>query len=71
MAFEIADELGFVPDYVIVPAGNTGNISAIWKGFKELYEFGFIDKLPYMIDVQSENSALPGIHVFDVNQVKK
>ncbi|MEM1714039.1 MAG: threonine synthase [Desulfurococcaceae archaeon] len=57
IAFEIVDELGFVPDYVIVPAGNTGNISAIWKGFKELCEFGFIDKLPHMIGVQSENSA--------------
>ncbi|MCD6278303.1 MAG: threonine synthase, partial [Desulfurococcales archaeon] len=33
LAFEIADEVG-VPDWVVVPVGNGGNISAIWKGFK-------------------------------------
>lgn len=57
IAFEIVDELGYVPDYVIVPVGNAGNISAIWKGFKELYLFGYIDKLPKMVGVQAEGAA--------------
>ncbi|MEM1541598.1 MAG: threonine synthase [Ignisphaera sp.] len=57
IAYEIVDELGKVPDYVIVPVGNAGNISAIWKGFKELYSFGYIDKLPKMIGVQAEGAA--------------
>jgi threonine synthase len=57
IAFEIFDQLGFVPDKVILPVGNAGNISAIWKGFKELYEVGFIDKLPQMIGIQAEGAS--------------
>lgn len=55
IAFEIVDEIG-VPDYVILPVGNAGNISAIWKGFKELKEFGLIDELPKMVGVQAEGA---------------
>ncbi|MEM1732052.1 MAG: threonine synthase [Desulfurococcaceae archaeon] len=57
ISFEIIDELGEAPDFVIVPVGNAGNISAIWKGFKELYERGLADKLPKMIGVQAEGAA--------------
>lgn len=57
IAYEVVDELGEVPDYVFVPVGNAGNISAIWKGFKELFEFGYIDKLPKMVGVQAEGAA--------------
>ncbi|WP_457754733.1 threonine synthase [Thermococcus sp.] len=57
IAFEVFDQLGFVPDNVILPVGNAGNISAIWKGFKELYEAGFIDKLPRMIGIQAEGAS--------------
>ncbi len=56
IAFEIADEIG-VPDWVILPIGNAGNISAIWKGFKELKRFGLADKLPRMAGVQAEGAA--------------
>jgi threonine synthase len=58
IAFEIWDQLGHeVPDKVIVPVGNAGNISAIWKGFKELNTLGLIDKLPNMIGIQAERAA--------------
>jgi len=57
IAFEIVDELGIVPDAVIVPVGNAGNISAIWKGFKELYRYGLIRELPRMIGIQAEGAA--------------
>jgi len=58
IAFEIWDQLdGRVPDEVIVPVGNAGNISAIWKGFRELYSMGLIDKLPRMIGIQAEGAA--------------
>ncbi len=56
IAYEIVDELGFVPDRVILPVGNAGNISAIWKGFKELKWLGLIDSLPKMIGVQAEGA---------------
>jgi len=57
IAFEIFDQLGFVPDNIILPVGNAGNISAIWKGFKELFQAGFIDELPRMIGIQAEGAS--------------
>lgn len=57
IAYEIYEQLGESPDYVIVPVGNAGNIAAIWKGFKELKEWGYADKTPIMIGVQAEGSS--------------
>jgi threonine synthase len=57
-AFEVYEQLGFsVPDYVVLPVGNAGNISAIWKGFKELRDFGITQKLPRMVGVQAEGAS--------------
>lgn len=57
IAYEIRDQLGYAPDKVIVPVGNAGNISAIWKGFKELRRIGLIKSLPEMVGVQAEGAA--------------
>ncbi|MCS7098492.1 MAG: threonine synthase [Candidatus Methanomethyliaceae archaeon] len=57
LAFEIIDQLNHVPDVVCVPMGNCGNISAIWKGFKEFHISGIIDKTPKMFGVQAEGAA--------------
>ncbi|MFQ6051426.1 MAG: threonine synthase [Candidatus Hydrothermarchaeota archaeon] len=58
IALEIADEFNFdLPDYVILPVGNAGNISAIYKGFKELYMLGLTDGVPRMIGVQAEGAS--------------
>lgn len=46
-----------VPDWVVVPGGNLGNISAFGKGFRELLEHGFIDRLPRFAVVQAAGSA--------------
>jgi len=46
-----------VPDAVIVPVGNAGNIYAIWKGFMELKELGLTDRVPKMIGVQAEGAS--------------
>jgi len=56
LAFEVFEEIG-VPDHVIVPVGNAGNISAIWKGFKELKAFGYSDSLPKMNGIQAEGAS--------------
>ncbi len=56
-AFEIYEQLGRVPDYLVVPVGNAGNISAIWKGFKELRANGITRSYPKMIGVQAEGAA--------------
>jgi threonine synthase len=58
LAFEICDQLGDeAPDRIVVPVGNAGNISAIWKGFTEFYELGVIKKLPKMTGIQAAGSA--------------
>ncbi len=63
-AFEIVDQLNFeVPDRVVVPMGNCGNISAIWKGFKEFKEAGLIDELPMMTGIQA-SGASPVVKAF-------
>jgi len=45
-----------VPDWVVVPGGNLGNVSAIGKGLLELASFGLISKVPRMIVVQANGS---------------
>ena len=57
LAMEIVDQLGHVPDSVIIPVGNAGNISAAWKGFVELHQLELIDRLPKMIGIQAEGAA--------------
>jgi threonine synthase len=52
-----------VPDRIILPVGNAGNISAIWKGFKELKAAGITDKLPKMTGIQSSGS-MPMVRMF-------
>ncbi|HJH55825.1 threonine synthase [Brachyspira hyodysenteriae] len=56
-AFEICDVLGKAPDYLAIPVGNAGNISAYWMGFKEYKENGKINNLPKMIGFEAEGSA--------------
>ncbi len=56
-AFEVVDELGFVPDYHALPVGNAGNITAYWMGYKEYRERQVTDKLPKMIGFQAAGSA--------------
>lgn len=58
IGFEIVDDLGWKsPDRIILPVGNAGNISAIWKGVKEFHESGFIKDLPRMTGIQAEGAA--------------
>jgi threonine synthase len=35
-AFEVVEQLGGAPDWLALPVGNGGNITAYWKGFGEL-----------------------------------
>jgi len=64
-AYEIYEQLGYsVPDYVVLPVGNAGNISAIWKGFKELKGWGISSSLPKMVGVQAAG-AQPLVEAFE------
>jgi threonine synthase len=54
VSFEIIEQLGFIcPDYVAVSVGDGCTIAGVWKGFKDLYAIGLIDKLPRLISVQA------------------
>ncbi|WP_127587973.1 threonine synthase [Paenibacillus koleovorans] len=55
-AFEVVDQLGKAPDYLAIPVGNAGNISAYWKGFKEYHAQGRIGSLPKMIGFEAEGA---------------
>ncbi len=58
IAFEIADQLGWqAPDRIVLPVGNAGNITAIYKGFKEFRKLGLIDNVPRMTGIQAEKAS--------------
>lgn len=42
-----------VPDYIVLPGGNLGNVSAIGKGLLELKQLGLVDKLPHLVVTQA------------------
>jgi threonine synthase len=56
-AFEICDHLSDAPDYLAIPVGNAGNITAYWKGFKEYYSLKKSSKLPKMFGFQAAGAA--------------
>jgi threonine synthase len=56
-AFEIIDVLGEAPNYLFIPVGNAGNITAYWKGFKEYHEAKKARIKPKMIGFQAEGAA--------------
>jgi len=56
-AFEIIDVLGEAPDYLFIPVGNAGNITAYWKGFKEYQKAGKSKIKPRMMGFQAEGAA--------------
>lgn len=56
-AFEVVEALGDAPDYLCIPVGNAGNITAYWKGFKEYFDKGFAPSKPKMFGFEAEGSA--------------
>ena len=56
-AFEIVDALGDAPDYVFIPVGNAGNITAYWKGFIEYRRAGKASQTPKMMGFQAAGAA--------------
>jgi threonine synthase len=56
-AFEVVDALGDAPDYLFIPVGNAGNITAYWKGFREYHALGRSTQLPRMMGFQAEGAA--------------
>ncbi|MFQ6010621.1 MAG: threonine synthase [Nitrososphaerales archaeon] len=58
LAFEVWEQYDHdIPDRIVVPVGNAGNISAIWKGFSEFKSLGLIHKIPKMTGIQAEGAS--------------
>jgi threonine synthase len=55
-AFEICDTLGVAPDWLCLPVGNAGNITAYWAGFKQ-YNGIKSTGLPQVLGVQAAGAA--------------
>ncbi|MBF2005764.1 threonine synthase [Chlorogloeopsis fritschii PCC 9212] len=56
-AFEIVDTLGNAPDWLCIPVGNAGNISAYWMGFCQYHQVGKCDRLPRMMGFQAAGAS--------------
>ena len=55
VSIEIAEQLDWkMPDYLAISVGDGCTIAGVWKGLKDLYAIGFIDKLPRLISAQAE-----------------
>lgn len=57
VSIELVQQLDWeVPDVVIIPGGNLGNVSALGKGFLLMKELGMINRLPRIVCVQAEKA---------------
>ena len=58
VAIEIVQQFDWaVPDWVLIPGGNLGNVSALAKGFAQLRELGVTDRLPRLVCCQAEHAS--------------
>jgi threonine synthase len=67
MGLELAEQFDWkLPDTILYPTGGGTALIAMWKGFQELREMGFLDSdtMPRMIAVQS-NGCQPIVTAFD------
>jgi threonine synthase len=70
MAFEIAEQFNWdLPDNIIFPTGGGEGIIGLWKGFKDLIELGWAEKIPRLIIVQSSGCA-PLVKAYNGGEVE-
>jgi len=62
-AFEVVEDLGGMPDALAIPVGNAGNVTAYWRGFRELASSGDAElgklegEKPILYGFQAEGAA--------------
>jgi len=67
ISYEICEQMDWkAPDIAVVAVGDGCTIGGVWKGFKECFELGLIDKFPKIVGVQAENSN-PVTRAFNKN----
>jgi len=58
VAIEIAQQLGWtVPDWVVIPGGNLGNVSALGAGFELMHTLGLVDRRPRICVAQAAHAS--------------
>jgi threonine synthase len=58
VAFEIVQQLGWqVPDWIVIPGGNLGNVSALGAGFQMMIDLGIIDRRPRLCVAQAAHAS--------------
>jgi threonine synthase len=58
VAIELAQQLGWqVPDWVVIPSGNLGNVSALGAGFELLLALGLVDRRPRICVAQAAHAS--------------
>lgn len=45
-----------VPDWIVVPGGNLGNVYAFYKGFKMMKDLGLTKRMPRLVVAQAHNA---------------
>src|SRR5262249_27696448 len=57
VAIELVQQFNWeIPDWVVIPGGNLGNVSALGKGFLMMRDLGLIQKLPRIAVAQAANA---------------
>jgi threonine synthase len=57
VAIELVQQFDWeVPDWIVIPVGNLGNVSALGKGFSLMKDLGLIDRLPRIACAQAQNA---------------
>lgn len=57
ISMEIVQQFNWeIPDFIIIPGGNLGNVSALGKGFLQMKHVGLIDRLPRIVVAQAEKA---------------
>ncbi len=58
LSIEICQQLDWSPpDWVVIPGGNLGNVSALGRGFELMKALGLIDRLPRIAVAQAANAG--------------
>ena len=77
ISIELAQQFDWeLPDVIVIPGGNLGNVSALGKGFLMMRDMGLIDRLPRIVCAQAENanplyrSFLSGFRDFEPLEAK-
>ncbi len=56
-AFEVCEQLGTAPDWLCIPVGNAGNITAYWMGFSQFYQKNLIPHRPRLMGFEAAGAA--------------